>query len=356
NSPITGSTASDPNPRDPGVRFFNDFTRGKEEFSFFGELAFDITDTFTATVGARRYDLDISLNGSSNFAARGPDGDGGNNIDEILADSSPANLSDTILKFNVQWQANDDVNLYATWSEGYRPGGFNRNGGSSLVPGVPPFVPNFYESDELTNIELGWKTEWLGGSLRFNGAYYNLDWEGLQLATLDFDISNLTFISNVGEAEVSGIELDAIWAATDQFTLYANVSFNDTELTDLPPSIVGLAPLGSPLALAPELQYVVRPRYDWELADGNSMFAQAVFSYTDDVISSINAGALFPQGDYTTIDFTLGYRRGPWTASLFVENLTDELAEVFISNEDDIVKTTPNRPRTVGFRLSYRYE
>ena len=34
--------------------------------------------------------------------------------------------------------------------------------------------------------------------------------------------------------------------------------------------------------------------------------------------------------------------------------LTDELADLFISNEDDIIKTTPNRPRTIGLRLSYR--
>ena len=358
NSPISTATSSDPNPRDPGVRFFNDFTRGKEELSFFGELAFDITDTLTATVGARRYDLEISLNGSSNFALRGPDGDAGRNVDEVLADSSPADFTDTIYKFNLQWQANDDINLYATWSEGYRPGGFNRNGGA-FQPGnelTGPFVPDFYESDELTNIEFGWKSQLFDGSLRFNGAIYSLDWEGLQLATLDFDVSNLTFISNVGKAEISGVEIDTIWAPTDEFTLFANVSFNDTELTELPPSIVGLAPVGSPLALAPEVQYVLRGRYEWELANGSGMFAQLSYQFTDDVISSINAGALFPQKDYTTVDATLGYRRDTWTATLFFENLTDELADIFITNEDDIVKTTPNRPRTVGLRFSYRFD
>ncbi len=356
NFPISGSTASNPNARPPGVRFFNDFTRGKKETSFFGEVAFDVTDSVTATIGARAYDIELALNGSSNFAGRGPDGDGGNNIDQILAGASPADFDDTIMKFNVQWQANDDINLYATWSEGYRPGGFNRNGGASLVPGVPPFIPNFYESDEVTNIEFGWKTRLLDGDLQFNGALYNIDWTGLQLVTLDFDISNLSFTSNVGEAEVNGFQLDTIYQPTDQLTLFANVSFNDTELTDVPPSIVGLAPQGSPLGLAPELQYVLRGRYEWELVDGNGVFTQLAYSYTDDTISSINAGALFQQPDYTTVDATIGYRRGPWTATLFLENLTDELATVFTSNEDDIVKITPNRPRTIGVRFSYRFE
>ncbi len=356
NEPFPTATASNRNPRPPGVRFFNDFTRTKEELSFFGELAFDITDTLTATIGARRYDLEIGLNGSSNFSFRGAtDGDFGRNVDEVLADASPADFQDTIYKFNVQWQANDDINLYATWSEGYRPGGFNRNGGSSQVPGVPPFVPDFYDTDELENIEFGWKTQLLDGSLRFNGAIYSMDWTGLQLATLDFDVSNLTFIQNIGAAEVKGVEIDTVWAPTDQLTLFANVSFNDSELTELPPTIIDLAPVGSPLALAPELQYVLRGRYVWDLAGGDSMFTQLVYSYTDDVISSINAGALFPQDSYNIVDLTMGYRRDSWTATLFVENLTDELATLFISNEDDIIKTTPNRPRTIGLRLSYRY-
>ncbi len=356
NSPFSNTTASNPNPRPPGVRFFNDFTRGKEELSFFGEVSFDITDTFTATVGARNYDLEIALNGSSNFALRGPDSDAGRNVDEVLAGSSPADLTGTIYKFNVQWQINNDINLYATWSEGYRPGGFNRNGGSSQIPGVPPFVPNFYDTDEVENIEFGWKTRLLDGTLRFNGAIYSVDWTGLQLATLDFDVSNLTFIQNVGAAEIKGIEIDTIWAPTDQLTLFANVSFNDTELTELPPTIISLAPVGSPLALAPELQYVLRGRYEWEAGGTGTVFTQLMYSFSDDVISSINAGALFPQDSYSTVDLSAGYRRDNWTATLFVENATDELATLFISNEDDIIKTTPNRPRTIGVRFSYRFE
>ncbi len=63
---------------------------------------------------------------------------------------------------------------------------------------------------------------------------------------------------------------------------------------------------------------------------------------------------VFPQSDYSLLNATLGYTRDSWTATLFVDNLTDELAEIFISNEDDIIKTTPNRPRTIGVRFSYR--
>ncbi len=358
NAPIPGATSSNPNARNPGVAFFNDFTRTKEELSFFGELYFDITDSLTATVGARRYDIEIGLNGSSNFANRdygSGDANWGRNIDEVLKDSSPADLSDTILKFNLQWDINDDIMVYGTWSEGYRPGGFNRNGGSSKVPGVGPFVPDFYQSDEVTNMEFGWKMSLLNQALRFNGSIYRVEWDAMQIGVLDFDISNLTFIDNVSDAEINGVEIDAAWLPTDNLSLFANLSFNDTELTDVPANIVGLESEGSPLALAPELQYVLRGRYDWALSENSGAFAQLVYQYTDDQISSIVSGASFNMDSYSTWDATLGYSRDNWTITLFGENLSDERADLFISNEDDIVKTTPNRPRTYGLRLSYRY-
>ena len=85
-------------------------------------------------------------------------------------------------------------------------------------------------------------------------------------------------------------------------------------------------------------------------------FAQAAYSYTDDTVSSINVGALETLDSYNTLDLAVGYSRDSWSATLFVENATNELAEVFISNEDDILKTTPNRPRTIGLRFSYKFQ
>jgi iron complex outermembrane receptor protein len=65
------------------------------------------------------------------------------------------------------------------------------------------------------------------------------------------------------------------------------------------------------------------------------------------------ADASYKQDSYTTVSATLGYSRDDWSITLFGENLTDELADLFISGEDNILKTTPNRPRTIGLRFSY---
>jgi iron complex outermembrane receptor protein len=64
----TAGTTAGPEPRGPGTVFYNDFTRTEEEIAFFGEIAFDINERLTASVSARRYDLDTQLQGASNFS------------------------------------------------------------------------------------------------------------------------------------------------------------------------------------------------------------------------------------------------------------------------------------------------
>ena len=73
---------------------------------------------------------------------------------------------------------------YATFSEGFRPGGVNRTGD------LPP-----YKADFLTNYEVGWKTSWLANSVRFNGAVFVEDWEDFQFSFLG--PSSVTQIADV---------------------------------------------------------------------------------------------------------------------------------------------------------------
>ena len=64
----TAGTTAGSEPRGPGTVFYNDFSRTEEEIAFFGEIAFDINEKLTASVSARRYELDTQLQGASNFS------------------------------------------------------------------------------------------------------------------------------------------------------------------------------------------------------------------------------------------------------------------------------------------------
>jgi outer membrane receptor protein involved in Fe transport len=354
NRPIAGSTIHNPNFRPPGITFINDAIREEEQLAFFGEVTFDITEQWSVTGGARYYDLESSLRGSSSFAnpcdlslpcdsSQDLD-DYGRNYDEILAADLPLKESDTILKGTVSYRPFDDTMFFFTYSEGFRPGGFNRTAG----------VPTTYFADETTNYELGWKSTLLDGTLRFNASLYQIDWDGLQVGITDFNISVITFTTNAADAEIKGFEGDLTWLATDNLTLTGAWSLNDTEMVRVPPNVSDIAGPGSRLALAPEVQYHVTGRYQW-LESQLTPYAQLVYAYTSDQYSSIVVDNRFLQGSYNTLDAAFGLHMENWSVELFGENLTDERAELFINSLDTDLRVTTNRPRTIGMKVRYDY-
>ena len=122
-------------------------------------------------------------------------------------------------RVNLTYKFTEEAMVYATYSEGFRPGGINRRGT------LPP-----YEADWLTNYELGWKTTWFDNRLRFNGAVFSQEWDDFQFALLG--AQGLTEINNAGSAQIDGIEMDVSWAVTDQLGISAGFAYLDSELTE----------------------------------------------------------------------------------------------------------------------------
>ncbi|TDF34942.1 TonB-dependent receptor [Alteromonadaceae bacterium M269] len=352
NFPIPDAFASDPNVRAPGTTFFNDFVRDREELSVFGEFSYDFSDSVTASAGFRHYSIDIGLTGQASFGQRaaGPEADAGFNVDATLAGQTPATLEDTIFKFNVSWDVTDEVLLYATYSEGFRSGSFNRNGTGN----GPDDIPFFFDTDDVVNYEFGWKAYLLDKTLRFNGAVFYVEFDDLQQGVLDFSISNVAFFDNVGSAEQQGLEFDLEWAATENLALFTSFTFLDSELVEIPDTLVNIAPEGSDLPYSPSYEGVVGARYSYDVGD-YTWFGQIIGQFTGERFTSLAENGRFELDDYTQVNLTLGVSTENWTATFFVDNLTDSLGELSAGAPDNIFRVIPTRPRTAGLRLSYRY-
>lgn len=365
NAPITAARNINPNTRPAGITFFNDITRTEEQIALFGEVYVDIIpDVFTLTVGLRWYDLEVDFWGSSNFAngifmgsidsvVEGP---GGRDYDSTFGHSTePLKEQDIIPRVTLSYTTLEDLLLYGTYSEGFRPGGFNRGGGAPSFNPDFPTVPVSYETDNVKNYEFGWKTMLLDGTLQFNGAAYFIDWTDMQVARFDpINVSILTFIDNSADSEIRGVESDVVWAATDNLTLSGAFSYNDTELVSAHSDVIELVPVGSELALVPEFQGNIRARYDWQWGEFDAYLHGAVL-YADKSFSSIVMADRREQDSYTTADFAVGVSRDSWGCELFVENLTDERAQLFFNVQDDVPRITTNRPRTGGLRFYYEF-
>lgn len=351
NFPIPGAyTNTDGSARPAGVTYFNDYQSDREEISVFGEIAYDVTDAVTLTVGARHYEIDIGLKGQSPFGQRaaGPEADAGTNVDENLAGLTPTTLSGTIYKGNVRWKMNDDAMFYLTYSEGFRSGGFNR---SANVNGIPAS----FDTDDVTSVELGWKTTWLDNTLRFNGAIYNVDFSDMQQSVLDLDIANNSFFDNVGTSKINGLEFDLNWTANDYLDVFGSFSYIDSELTEIPDNLlVGIAPVGSNLPYAPETEGVLGARIYQEAGDFSVVY-QGVFKWTDSRFNSLVADDRVELPSYNQVNLSASISKDDWRATFFIDNATDSLGQVAAGSADNVFRVSPTRPRTIGFRVSYDY-
>lgn len=345
--------------------------RTDRDEALFGEVTLDVNDKMSLTVGARNFSYDNRLYGFNGFIGHctGTVDSAGNFTEDrtngtvqypcfntrILDDSTEGNGKS--VKGTINYHFNDNIMMYATYSEGFRSGGVNR----ARVPGIPKYKP-----DWVNNHEIGWKTTLLDGRMRFNGAAYLLDWKDFQYAFLDFSLSNLTIIGNVGQARTTGFEFDMSWLATDRTNLSIAASYNKAELEESywrtsadrdagdPPR----APKGTEMPFVPEWQFTGIGRQDFDFGSFPG-YAQIAVSYTGASWNNLEIADRLRQKAYTLVNLSTGIQTDSWSLDLFINNATDERAQIsryepsYASTIDS--RTVTNRPRSIGIRFGQKF-
>lgn len=375
-APLPGTTATDPSVRPAGDAFFDDITRGYKQQAAFGEFSFDILPKqLTLSLGTRLYKIDTYEVGSKNvgYGCRFvPTGEcqNGTNLNAANLDKT---FSGHKSKVNLSWKVTDEALLYATYSEGFRPGGFNRGQGV-LTPNSPLYgtfqLPVYYAPDTLKNKEIGWKSSWLNHHVQFNGAVYQEDWYNVQLSLFDPGVyGNQIFTANGPHYRVRGVEGNLIANATDHLTVSSSFAWNSSAQQNAP-SLAGnngvpvalfpTAGIGSTLAQCPPFQGNVRVRYDFRILQYGGYWQlgaqHSAHSYASVITQGLFESPRQNQEPYTTYDGSLGIKKDAWNIDLFGENLTDTRAQLYVNDGFTSVHlVTPNRPRTVGVRLAYNF-
>jgi iron complex outermembrane recepter protein len=358
-------------PYAPGEIFRNDIERTDDQMGVFGELSYDISDELSVTLGARYYDIEIDFDGSAagsfyNFCgSSNPNCTDaqvfGTNIATLYGGENPrsgidkATADGTIFKVTASYTPTEDMLLYATVSEGFRAGFLNRPGGYTSKDGLYT-VPYQFGTDDLTNFEAGWKVDMMDGRMRFNGSVFMAQIDGLQTTIFDPSIANLFFSDNAADAEVTGLEADVIWApkSVEGLTISAGLSILDTEITKALTTSKDVV-AGDSLAFAPERQANVQARYEWQTDSGLRAhimphLAHSASSYSD--IIRINRDRI---AGWTMLGLTAGVTSDTWGAELYIDNLTDERAELSRNFINDRERVSYARPRTMGVRMSYNF-
>jgi len=349
-----------PGPYTAPVIFWNDIKRTDEQKGFFGEVNVDLSDTMELTVGARWYDIAVDLEGSANssfynFNAATESTCCGANLSTQYAPGNPNGYPDkaetdgVIGKATLSWNPSEDVMYYLTWSEGFRPGLLNRPVGASNPDGTYS-VKAEVDTDEVTNYEFGWKTVLRDGQLRFNGSAFMVDVSGLQSTVFDPSIVNLFFSDNAADAEISGIEGDFVYY-TNRNGLVVSGAFSslDTEITK---SLVPTADVvvGADLAFAPGFQANLAVRKEWGMSSGNTGHLQLQAARSEKSFSDIMEPNKAVQSSHHFINFRYGMSNDDWSAELYVDNITDQRAQISNTFVFDRQRISVIKPRTLGLR------
>ena len=367
----------------PSTLWLTEQVRTDKDEAVFGELSYDIIpDTLTATVGGRYFRADNSLGGfygfSRGFSPSSSYGEAGC-ISPTPFRGAPCldfnkNVKETgsLGKINLTWNISPTKMVYATRSEGYRPGGINRRGS------LPP-----YKSDYLTNYELGWKTTWMNNRLSFNGSVFQEDWKDFQFSILG--ANGLTEIRNANQARVRGMETELNWAATYNLQLSGGLAYYDAKLTanycgytdangkPVTDCATPQAPKGSQLPVTPKFKGNLVARYTWDVGE-NEAFLQGAVVHVGKRRSDLRTLENSLVGDlpaYTTLDLSAGYNWNSFSVNVYVNNVFDKRAALYKYTEcaesvcaahgvvpqypNGQVYTVTNQPRTIGVRFTQNF-
>jgi outer membrane receptor protein involved in Fe transport len=331
----------------------NTFQQDSESWSVFTEFTFNLTDFWRVTAGIRysEDDKDAEKIGTlTNLNGLVPDplfalvwGPAALNLAAAHEYKKSRSEDHTTGNINVQWDVTDDAMLYVNWANGYKAGGFDED--NSLGREYEEEYGrdlSLFEDEEVDSWEIGAKMTLAEGRGRMNVAYFQSDYEDVQVSA--FDGNGGFIVGNAAETEVEGIEADLEFAITDSLVLNAAVawldatykSFKDAACTE--PQVLEHAAetgarrgcfqdlSGKTLQFAPEYTFNFGARYDTSLTDSLDLGLGVDYLWSDDVAIANDLDPHLIQGSYDKWNarVSLSASDGSWIVSLIGKNLGDE--------------------------------
>ena len=399
-STAPNSTANNPGMRGDNTAYGEDAQRGYTQTALFGSLDYDlIPKTLTFTAGTRYYRYNEYQVGSVySTGTRCVDVLNGNCAAKPSRNMDAEGLRGSYhgfkSRFSLAWHIDPDMMVYGTYSQGFRPGAFNRYTANDAknAAGVAQYLrPTSYSPDSLDNFEVGFKSNLLNHKLELNATAYHMVWNDVQFLFYDpGPFSNSSFATNGPTYTINGLELQAAGKLTHEWTLQGSLSLNDAKETTSPclidnnPADTGNVgkcitevkgvPFANPYGLAnsrpafsPIAQFSLRARYDSSLGDYKTFVAFGA-NHTG---SMSNQPASYPSGTgvtiptttllrydqpgYTLYDLSFGASRDNWRAQVNCSNLFNSNASTFTSSTQFIKQEVPVRPRVIGLTLGFSF-
>jgi len=225
-------------------------------------------------------------------------------------------------KVGLQYHPSDDVMTYASWSKGYKTGGWTTRLSNPL-----PTAPDFDE-EKATTWEVGVKSTLIDRKLQLNAAVFTTKYAGIQL---NFQQGVSPTIQNAGDARIKGFEVELTAAPADGFLINASVGFTDSKYTSVlsgaqvaaNPFQAGVFP-GADLPKTPKWKFNISPRYELAVGEGKVVLL-ADYTRTSSLWNDTERAFLLQRPSTDMLNGSITYKSGKsWDVTAGMTNITDE--------------------------------
>lgn len=330
-------------------------------YALFSQITLNPVEGFDVTLGARySHDKKTALPSGTNTIPGTPI------VSVYTIPMLERSWSSFDPKVVLAYHFNKDINVYASYSRGFKSGGFQ------YVPLSAAQAALAYDPEHLEAWEVGFKSIILDNTIRFNAAAYQYDYSDMQVTQNVLQPNNTVavLVTNAATSKIRGVDVEFVWKPIRQIELgatynYLNAkfkhytfappgipvttatNFSDTALTRSPKnsfSVYGelTLPIGSNDGdVILRADYAYRSKFFFEPGHGNIIYGPTV--------------PLTVQEGYGLLDLRATYRAGPFSISAFAENVTNAYYLRSTISFGATITHFPGQPRVVGAQLGYRF-
>ncbi len=334
-------------------------------YAAFFDVNYRLTDQLKLTIGGRhsneKKDFQASqrvTNATSGATLAAPP--------SIVRSATFTNFSPRLV---LDYTVSKNLLFYASFSKGFKSGGFNAFDVSASNQSFPPEIIKAYE--------IGFKSELFDRKLRLNVSAFTSDYSNLQIRQAVF--TGGISIKTVPKAKIQGMEIETTWLPTEHLTLTANLAYLDAKLKEgslaalptnigfitygaqqfAPPAVFPTENIsGNSLTRAPKMQYYLYGKYDWNTSWGKAFLSTTYRGQSSVYFSETNQKSdAYKGAAWHELDLRLGLTSNDksWDFGVFGQNVFDNRHITQIAPLNGFPVASVNRPVRWGIDLTKRF-
>ena len=320
-----------------GFAFFNGGDLETKSQAVFGQITYSIQDTerpVRITAGLRHTKDEKNIDEYQQIPAFGMD----------LSGKMKRNWNEMGGKLGLDFYLSEDVMGFASYSQGYKGGGFS----------IGQF--DAFDPEKVNSLEFGLKSEFWDNRGQVNLALFTNDYKDLQVNFLEF--TSFT-TDNAAEASINGLELESRFITNQGMDISANFTWLDATF-DTYQFTPEISLDGQTINRAPEFTLGFSAQKEWDLKGSGKILARFDYYWQDEVYYRVQNIERHREDSFSTMDF-----RAVWTSldekytvDAFIKNLTDEdnlrgltVSDGLSTGNNSFLSYYP--PRTIGLRVGF---